>query len=379
MVKIKILSTIRIAMLMLIMLSFTVVTYAQNPLTEDEVYHSFQSHDVQNWQISDGWRNGDSFFGCHWSKNRVNFNSGVMELSLRANYSYSAPYTYECAEYATGNFYGYGLYEVSMKPANVSGVISSFFTYTGPSFNGAPWDEIDIEFLGNDTTKIQFNYYTNGVGGNEIIHDLGFDASSSFNTYAFDWQEDYISWYVNGELVATATNNIPSNPSKIMMNMWNTYGIDEWAGRYGGADANASYEWVRYTPNNGSSVPSTAPDFQLNACDYTDSSGITSWNCGVGTFHSGNWIKFDNVNLSTGYNAFAVSYTSPDSGSFDIRLGSPNGQRIGAVNYGPTGGWSSYQWSGTPSLDVTARGTQDIFIVSTSGAANLKEFWFKNE
>ncbi len=361
------------------MMSFMVVTYAQNPISEDEVYHSFQSHDGQNWQISNGWRNGDPFFGCHWSENRVNFNGGIMELSLRTNNSYAAPYNYECAEYVTSNFYGYGLYEVSMKPANVSGVISSFFTYTGPSYNGAPWDEIDIEFLGNDTSKVQFNYYTNGVGGNEILHDLGFDASASFNTYAFDWQEDYIRWYVNGELVATATDNLPSNPSKIMMNMWNTYNIDEWAGAYGGEDANASYEWVRYTPNSGGSAPSIAPDFQLKACDFTGSSGVTSWNCGVGTFHSGNWIKFDSVDLSTGYNAFAVSYASPESGSFDIRLGSPNGQRIGSVNYGPTGDWSNYQWSGTPSLDVTAKGTQDIFIVSTNGAANLREFWFKNE
>lgn len=361
------------------MLSFTVVTYAQTPLAEREVYHSFDSHDEQNWQISDGWRNGDAFFGCHWNENRVNFNRGEMELSLRTNYSYPAPYNYACAEYATNDFYGYGLYEVSMKPANVSGVISSFFTYTGPSYNGAPWDEIDIEFLGNDTTKIQFNYYTNGIGGNEIIYDLGFDAANSFNTYAFDWQADYISWYVNGELVATATDNIPSNPSKIMMNMWNTYGINEWAGVYRGEDANVSYEWVRYTPNNGNQPPSIAPDFQINACDFTGSSGITTWDCGVGSFEPGNWIKFDSVDLSTGYNAFAVSYASLGSGSFDIRLDSPNGPRIGSVNYVPTGDWSNYEWSGTPSLDVDARGTHDIFIVSTSGAANLIELWFKNE
>ncbi|WP_208591911.1 beta-glucanase [Gracilibacillus suaedae] len=238
-------SIIRMVVMSLIMMSFTVVISAQSQATE---YHSFDYHDWQNWQISDGWRNNDPFFGCHWNANRVNFNQGEMELSLRTNYSYPAPYNYECAEYATSNFYGYGLYEVSMKPANVSGVISSFFTYTGPSYD-APWDEIDIEFLGNDTTKVQFNYYTNGVGGNEILHDLGFNAAHSFNTYAFDWQENYISWYVNGQLVATATENIPRNPSKIMMNVWNTYGINEWAGPYYGENANASYQWVRYTPN----------------------------------------------------------------------------------------------------------------------------------
>ncbi|WP_369384595.1 carbohydrate-binding protein [Halalkalibacter hemicellulosilyticus] len=136
---------------------------------------------------------------------------------------------------------------------------------------------------------------------------------------------------------------------------------------------------MRYTPNNGGPQTPIASDFQLRACEYSDASGVTSWNCGVGSFYPGNWIKFDNVNLSTGYNAFAVSYASTQSGSFDIRLGSPNGRIIGTVNYGPTAGWANYQWNGTPSLDVTAQGVHDIYIVSRAGSANLREFWFKNE
>lgn len=67
-----------------------------------------------------------------------------------------------------------------MQPISNPGVVSSFFTYTGPSDNN-PWDEIDIEFLGKDTTKVQFNYYTNGVGGHEFLYDLGFDASESYH------------------------------------------------------------------------------------------------------------------------------------------------------------------------------------------------------
>ena len=47
--------------------------------------------------------------------------------------------------------------------------------YTGPS-DDDPWDEIDFEFLGYDTTKVQLNYYTDGVGGHEYMLDLGFDA-----------------------------------------------------------------------------------------------------------------------------------------------------------------------------------------------------------
>ena len=97
-----------------------------------------------------------------------------------------------------------------MKAANCSGVISSFFTYT----NQPVWDEIDIEFLGKDMTRVQFNYYTNGVGGHEFYFDLGFDASEDFHEYAFDWQRDSITWYIDGKAVYRATR----------CKLWLTYG-----------------------------------------------------------------------------------------------------------------------------------------------------------
>nr|1CPM_A Chain A, CIRCULARLY PERMUTED [Paenibacillus macerans] len=156
---------------------------------------------------------------------------------------------FDCAEYRSTNIYGYGLYEVSMKPAKNTGIVSSFFTYTGPA-HGTQWDEIDIEFLGKDTTKVQFNYYTNGVGGHEKVISLGFDASKGFHTYAFDWQPGYIKWYVDGVLKHTATANIPSTPGKIMMNLWNGTGVDDWLGSYNGANPlYAEYDWVKYTSN----------------------------------------------------------------------------------------------------------------------------------
>lgn len=97
---------------------------------------------------------------------------------------------------------------------------------------------------------MQFNYYTNGVGGHEKIVDLGFDASKGFHTYAFDWQPGYIKWYVDGVLKHTATTNIPSTPGKIMMNLWNGTGVDDWLGSYNGANPlYAEYDWVKYTSN----------------------------------------------------------------------------------------------------------------------------------
>jgi beta-glucanase (GH16 family) len=151
---------------------------------------------------------------------------------------------YVGAEFRSNMKFSYGYYSVSMKAASCSGVISSFFIYTG-----WPWDEIDIEFLGNDTTKVQFNYYTNGVGGHEYVYDLGFDASKEYHEYGFDWQEDSITWYVDGVAVYRATESIPSHAANIMMNIWNV--ADEhagWAGKFygSGLPVSAQYQWIGY-------------------------------------------------------------------------------------------------------------------------------------
>ncbi|SEU27635.1 Glycosyl hydrolases family 16 [Paenibacillus sp. NFR01] len=197
------------------------------------------------WQKADGYSNG-GMFNCTWRAANVTFTgSGQMRLALTSS-SYNK---FDGAEMRSVYKYGYGKYEVNMKPAKNPGIVSSFFTYTGPS-DGTPWDEIDIEFLGKDTTKVQFNYYTNGVGGHEKIVDLGFDAANGYHTYAFDWQKGSIKWYVDGVLKHTATSNIPSNPGKIMMNLWNGTGVDSWLGSYNGANPlYAYYDWLKYTGN----------------------------------------------------------------------------------------------------------------------------------
>ncbi len=203
----------------------------------------FDSYNTSVWSKSDGWTNGN-MFNCGWKADHVIFSNGVMSLKLDNTSSSGKPYS--SGELRTTNTYSYGLYQVRMKPTKNIGVVSSFFTYTGASF-GTVWDEIDIEFLGKDTTKVQFNYFTNGVGGHEKLYSLGFDASSAYHTYAFNWQPSYIAWLVDGVEVYRATVNIPTTPGRIFMNLWPGITVDSWLGAYNGATPlYAYYDWVAY-------------------------------------------------------------------------------------------------------------------------------------
>ncbi|EKQ50397.1 MULTISPECIES: glycoside hydrolase family 16 protein [unclassified Clostridium] len=211
-------------------------------LTTTHMGESFSSYNTSVWSKSDGWTNG-GMFNCTWRASNVNFSNGLMTLTLNKD-TQGGTKPYAGGEYRSNDTYNYGLYQVNMKPAKNPGIVSSFFTY-----QSNPWDEIDIEFLGKDTTKVQFNYYTNGVGNHEYIYNLGFDASTSYHTYAFNWQPTYIAWLVDGKEVYRATSNIPSHPGKIMMNLWPGTGVDSWLNAYDGkTPLYANYDWVAYDP-----------------------------------------------------------------------------------------------------------------------------------
>ena len=216
----------------------------------------FRKGETPVFFASDGWTNG-SCFDCWWYKENTSVKDGYLSLTIDKDREGKGMYS--GAEYRTTDFYSYGYYETSMQAIKNDGVVSSFFTYTGPSDNN-PWDEIDIEVLGKDTTKVQFNYYTNGVGNHEYMYDLGFDASEGFHTYGFDWQPDHIAWFVDGKEVYRATSNIPSTAGKIMMNTWPGTGVDAWLNPYNGnTPLTARYQWVTFNKSDVQTPAETQP------------------------------------------------------------------------------------------------------------------------
>lgn len=207
---------------------------------------------------SDGWTNGNPF-NVQWTANNVAYENGVAKLTISDNPDGSEEtFTeYYGGEMRTYQYFGYGDYEVRMKPAKKAGTASTFFTCTGDYDTNPntgkpnPWDEIDIEFLGQDTTKVQFNYYVNGVGGHEYMYDLGFDASEDFHTYGFRWAEDYITWFVDGKPVyrvdATESNPMPSTAGRMLMNYWcGASAAENWMGKYSDpGEEGPEYQWIK--------------------------------------------------------------------------------------------------------------------------------------
>ena len=206
------------------------------------ILHDFSlGHDFTQFNIP-FWSNGYPF-NCKWGKESISFDEDGMNVSL-----YEKDGIYYGGEYRTNRKYSYGYFSVMMKAAKCDGVISSFFTYT---YN--PWDEIDIEFLGNRTDEVQFNYYTKGKGGNEFHYKLGFDASVDFHEYGFYWAPDSITWYVDGKPIYRATKNIPTTEAQIMVNVWNVHpDVKEWAGLFKGENlpVKAEYMWFAYKPHS---------------------------------------------------------------------------------------------------------------------------------
>lgn len=164
----------------------------------------------------------------------------------------------------------FGRYEVVMTPARGHGVISSFFTYTGPYF-GDPHDEIDFEFLGRDTTRVWLNRFVGGENLPGRWIELGFDAAEGAHLYSFDWLPDRLVWSVDGlELlrVTAGETAIPQSPQRIYLNIWaGAAGQRGWSGEAPpDMHAQARYYCVSYRPP-GSDAPMCSDE------TWTDGSG----------------------------------------------------------------------------------------------------------
>jgi GR25 family glycosyltransferase involved in LPS biosynthesis len=190
------------------------------------------------------WASGDKVDGQTWKLRDDTFPSN-MALFTPANVSQSHTHALltlrqeqtpvrglTSGAIASRASYRYGKFTAEIRPPGVMGVVTGMFLHR----NG-PRQEIDIEFLGKDTTKMLVNvFYNPGVEGTKLEYgfrgtptliDLGFDAADDFHTYGIDWQPDAIRWLVDGEVIyERVTWNltpIPDQPLQFNLNLWHSH------------------------------------------------------------------------------------------------------------------------------------------------------------
>lgn len=231
---------------------------SKEPAFVAKEFETFENNKTSMFNASHGWSNGEPF-AVTWDQKNVGYADGKMSLEISKSSDKLLG-----GELKSKDTFKYGFFSTKMKPMKVDGTATSFFTYTGPSEDN-PWDEIDIEFLGKDTTKVQFNYFKNGKGGHEYMYNLGFDASEEYHEYGFRWAEDSIVWYVDNKPVYKVIEDIPNTESRIIMNAWTgTSEAEGWMGKLPSdfTSGKSYYEEVKYADleGNGFELPEPEPE-----------------------------------------------------------------------------------------------------------------------
>lgn len=121
----------------------------------------------------------------------------------------------------------YGTYRAVMEMPKVSGSCTGFFTY----FNDT--EEIDMEYLGqNPDTLYLSSKRTNPQDYSTDLEYVNLAYKESLHTYRdyrFDWIRESVNFFLDGKLISTMKDAVPSVPSRAMLMNWGN-GDKDWSG-----------------------------------------------------------------------------------------------------------------------------------------------------
>lgn len=163
-------------------------------------------------------------------------------------------FTYYGAELTGLEQFHYGRFEARMKMVSIPGSVSSMFLYYDDSWQKEdfPWNEIDIEVLGNNAGRWQSNLITRHPDSetgkktnnttSEAKHLLGFNATEDFHLYAMIWTPEYISWEIDSvevrrDYVGEKKGQVEfmTEQQSLRFNLWASKSI-AWVGKFTGGE-----------------------------------------------------------------------------------------------------------------------------------------------
>ncbi|HSX85215.1 MAG TPA: family 16 glycosylhydrolase [Cellvibrio sp.] len=253
---------------------------------------------------------------------------------------------YKGAEVYSNDAYVYGRYEIRMRVANASGVLSTFFTYkNGSEVGNTFWEEIDIEVFGkNNATQWQSNIILGSSRPTlqaEQTHTANASLADAYHTYVVEWTPDYVAWFLDGvevrRITGTSTVTSLTNAQSLRFNLWSS----------------ESVPWV------GAWDESVLPVYQfINYIDYKTYNTTTKtfeagWRDDFDNFDTNRWGKA-NWSFDTNRVDFAPENALVKDGILVLALTKENA----------TG------FSGTPPADEPARSSSSIAISSPAASSS---------
>lgn len=193
---------------------------------------------------------------------------------------------YKAAEIYSKQAYKYGRYEIRMKVAKGSGVLSTFFTYkNGSEVGNTFWEEIDIEVFGKNNAS---QWQTNVIIGTqrptaktEGVHTAPVSLGDAYHTYVLEWTPNYIAWFIDGgevrringgQFVTSLTSN-----QDLRFNIW-AANISAWVGGFNDSILPV-YQFVNY--------------IEYKPYNATTKSFVTGWRDDFNSFDTNRWAKAD--------------------------------------------------------------------------------------
>ena len=120
------------------------------------------------------------------------------------------------AEVHSKQSFGYGTFEFTSRvSAAVSGTTASGFLFTNNSQT-----EIDMEQTGDRPYAVDCTNWS-GLSNYQDTEVNGFDQLQPHD-FKIVWQPTEVDWYVDGQLIVTHIESVPSAPAPFLFNVWGT-------------------------------------------------------------------------------------------------------------------------------------------------------------
>ena len=199
----------------------------------------------ENWNYGFGWGMNSRSFEEKNSPDNVSVADGKLTIKFGQEEDNFVSGAINTKTADTPFAQRYGLFEARIKGTCTTGTINAFWS---KSLDESWPPEIDFVEIWKGGMVANTIHFEDGKSGEET-RDEGFGCSS-FNTYATEWTETAVRWYINGEMVYEVTGdeiqklNDNGQPFYMILNTHIAPNKHPWLGPFEGGGV-MEVDWVR--------------------------------------------------------------------------------------------------------------------------------------